>query len=253
MLNRKLHPHHVRLIVVVLDLGLGERGFLDDRPHDRLRAAIKLTRLRKLDDLARDLRLGRECHRRVGMRPVPLHAEPLELLALHVEPVLRERAALRPERLHRDGVLEVRLGLSLGHVLLLDLPLDREAVAVPARHVVRVVPEHLLRARDEILEDLVERVADVDVAIGVGRAIVEYEFGSSLGALAQLVVEAGFGPPLQHRGLHLREPGPHREWRFGQEQGFAPVARVGRRLGHWIASEAHAVRSGALGRAPSQL
>ena len=111
------------------------------------------------------------------MVPVALDAEALELLALHVEPVLGIGAAFLAERDHRRGVGEVRLRLALGAVvLLLDLPFDRQAVAVPARHVVGVVAEHLLAARHHVLEDLVERVADMDVAVGVGRAVVQDEF-----------------------------------------------------------------------------
>ena len=169
--DRELDEHGGRDALVVLDLGLGERGALDHRPHDRLGAAIELPGHGELHELAGDLRLGREGHGGVGMRPVAVDAEALELLALHVDPVLGEGAAFAAELDDRHLVLV----LALGAVLLLDLPLDRQAVAVPARHVVGVVAEHLLRAHDDVLEDLVERRADVDVAVGVGRAVVEDE------------------------------------------------------------------------------
>ena len=117
------------------------------------------------------------------MIPVALDAEPLELLALHVEPVLGVGAAFLAERDHRVGIGQVRLLLVLGAVvLLLDLPFDRQAVAVPARHVVGIVAEHLLAARHHVLEDLVERVADVDVAVGVGRAVVQHELSRPFAA-----------------------------------------------------------------------
>jgi hypothetical protein len=58
---------------------------------------------------------------------------------------------------------------------LLDLVLDRQAVAVPARHVGRVEAGQRLGTDDDVLEDLVHRVADVDVAIGVRRAVVQHE------------------------------------------------------------------------------
>ena len=92
--HRKLHPHRVAGVILVLDLGFGERGLLDHAPHHRLRAAIERAVRRELHHLARDLRLGRKAHRRVGMIPVALDAEPLELLALHVEPVLRHRRGI---------------------------------------------------------------------------------------------------------------------------------------------------------------
>ena len=131
--DRKLHPDRVRGVILVFDLGFGERGLLDHAPHHRLRAAIERAVRGELHQLARDLRLGREAHRGVGMLPVALDAEALELLALHAEPVLREGAAFGAEFVDRHRVLV----LALGAVLLLDLPFDRQAMAVPARHVVR--------------------------------------------------------------------------------------------------------------------
>jgi hypothetical protein len=64
-----------------------------------------------------------------------------------------------------------------------DLVLDGQAVAVPARHVGRVEAGHGLGADDDVLEDLVERVADVDAAVGVGRAVVQHELGRPAEAL----------------------------------------------------------------------
>ena len=64
---------------------------------------------------------------------------------------------------------------ALGAVLLLDLPFDRQTVAIPAGDVIGVKAQHLLAARDQILQHLVERVADMDVAVGVGRAIMQHK------------------------------------------------------------------------------
>ena len=131
--------------VLVLDFRLGQRRLLDDAPHHRLRAAVEEAVGDELEDFARDLRLGGVAHRRVGMIPVPDDAEPLELLPLNAEPVLGVGAAFPPERDERVRIGEIRLGLALLAVeFLLNLPLDRQAVAVPTRHVVRVFAEHLL-------------------------------------------------------------------------------------------------------------
>jgi len=100
--------------------------------------------------------------------------------------VLREVAALLAELDHRYRVLV----LALGAVFLLDLPLDRQAVAVPARHVIGIVAEHLLAARHDVLENFIERVADMDVAVGVRRAVMQDEFLAALGGFAQAIVQA---------------------------------------------------------------
>jgi hypothetical protein len=103
--------------------------------------------------------------------PITENTQPLELGALHADPVFGELAAFVAEG--DDGHLI--LVLAGGAVLFLDFPFDGQAVAVPAGHVVGVLAQHLLRAVDDVLEDLVERVADVQVAVGVGRAVVQHE------------------------------------------------------------------------------
>src|SRR3546814_2653048 len=80
-------------------------------------------------------------------------------------------AAFGAEFLDRNLVL-VELFLA---ILLLDLPLDGQAVAVPAGNVRRVLALQRLGADDHVLQDMVERVADEHVAIRVRRSVVEDE------------------------------------------------------------------------------
>jgi hypothetical protein len=161
----------VALVVVVLDLGLGQRGLLDRAPHHRLRALVERAGHEELHELLGDHPLGVEVHRQVGVGPVAGDAEALELLALDVDPTPCEVTAFLAEVDHVDLVLVEPLGA----VLLLDLPFDGQAVAVPAGDVAGVLPHHLLGADDHVLQDLVQRVPDVEVAVGVGRAVVERE------------------------------------------------------------------------------
>ena len=224
------HPYGIARVVLVFHLGFGERRLLDHRPHDGLRAAIKQSVFGKLQNLGGDARLGLEGHGRIGIVPFARDAEPLELLALHREPALRIGAAFAAKGDHGGGIGEVGFLLPLGAViLLLDLPLDRQAVAVPARHIAAVLAQHPLAARHEVLEDLIERMADVDVAIGVGRPIVQHEFGTAGAGLPQLLGEARLLPALQQFGLGLRQARAHRKIRLRQIErrgivdGFAGV------------------------------
>ena len=206
-------------VVVILDLGLGQRRLLDRRPHHRPGAPVEAAVEQEAAELAHDLRLGREAHGGVGIVPVADHAEPLELSPLHVDPVLREGAAVGPELADRHGVLVAPL-LAPG---LLDLPLDGQAMAVPARHVDRIPAQHLLRAHDDILEDLVQRRAEVEMAVGVGRPVVEDEFGPPRGLFAQAPVEAGLLPVRGHRRLAFRQPCLHGKAGARHEDGIAVV------------------------------
>jgi hypothetical protein len=89
-------------------------------------------------------------------------------------------------------------------VQFLDLVFDRQAVAVPARHIGRVETGQRPRADDDVLEDLVDRVANVNVAVGVGRAVVQDEARAPLRGFADLLVELFLlpvGDPFAVRGL----------------------------------------------------
>ena len=224
--DRELDPYRARLVLVVLDFRFSQGRALDNGPHDGLRPAIKLAGHGERHQLGRDLRLGGERHRRIGMSPVALDAQALELLALDTQPMLGERTAFTAEL--DDGNLV--LVLPLRAVFFLDLPLDRQAVAVPSRHVVRIVPEHLLRPGHEILQDLVERVADVDVAICIGWAVVQHELRTTLRSLAQASIEVHVGPAREHLRLALRQARAHGKIGLRQEQRLGIVAGSGSRL-----------------------
>ena len=229
-LDRKLHPHGIARVVLVLHFGFGQSGLFHHAPHHRLGAAIQRAVGGEFHQLAGDLRLREEVHGGIAAVPVADDAEPLEFGALHVEPAAGIGAAFLAERHHRGRILEVRLRLALrAVVLLLDLPFDRQAVAVPARHVVTVEAEHLLALGDDVLEDLVERVPDMDVAIGVGRAVMQHEFRLALRLLAQGAVEVDLLPAFQQLRLGLRQAGAHRKLGLRQEQRAGIIVGVGLR------------------------
>jgi len=70
-------------------------------------------------------------------------------------------------------------------------------------------------------------VADVDVAIGVGRAVVGDELGPAGAAAPHLPVQILRLPPRQDRRLLLRQPGLHRKVGARQEDGRAVVGLSG--------------------------
>ena len=68
-----------------------------------------------------------------------------------------------------------QLGTNREFHRLQHLELDGQPVRVPARHEGRALALEELVPVDEVLEDLVERVADVQVAVGVRRPVVQHE------------------------------------------------------------------------------
>ena len=134
--------------------------------------------------------------------------------------MLGEGATLLAEFVDRHRILV----LALGAILLLDLPFDRQSVAIPARNVIGVPARHLLRAHHQVLQDLVECRADMDIAIGIGRTVMEDEEVTAFRILPQTGKEIHRLPALEDVRLLLRQARLHREAGLGQEQGFAIVA-----------------------------
>src|SRR5690606_10613091 len=152
--------------------------------------------------------------------PVAADAEPLQLLALGIDPVLGIGAALGAELLDRDLVL-VELLLA---VLLLDLPLDRKAMAIPPRHVGRILAEQGLRAHDHVLQHMVQRVPDMHVAVGVRRAIVEDELLAPFARRADLPIQTLLLPAREDARLLLRKARLHRTVGLRQEDRVSVIA-----------------------------
>ena len=159
-------------------------------------------------------------HREIGVLPLAHDAESLELFALDRDEALRVAAAFAPE------IEGAHLGL-LGAETAIDLQLDRQAVAIPARQVGRVEPGHRSTANHDVLEDLVEAGPQVEMAVCVGRTIVKDEALLSATGLPDLGVEALLLPRLQAQRLLLRQAGLHLEGRLREVQCRLQIDRLG--------------------------
>ena len=95
--------------------------------------------------------------------------------------------------------------------LLVNLDLDGEAVAVPSGDVGGVEAGHGLGLDDEVLEGLIEGVAEVDGTVGVGRAVVQDVAGRAGAGAANLAVEIGILPLLEAERLVDGQAGLHGE------------------------------------------
>ena len=209
----KLHPDGEAFLVVVFDLGFGQRGFFNRRPHHGLGALIERAVHQELHEFLGDHRLGMIIHGDIGVWPVAGDAQTLELLALDVDPALGELAALLTEFDDRHRVLV----LALLAVLLFDFPLDWQAVAIPARHIAAVKTHHLMRADDHVLDGLVQRMANVQMAVCIGGAVVQDERLAAF-LFAQTIIDADLLPAFQPCGLALGQACAHGEIGFGKVQ-----------------------------------
>ncbi len=226
--QRERDVHRRGRDVAIFDLRLRERGATRRAPVHRLLAAIEIAARRDFRELADLGRLVGEVHREIWRRPVAEDAEALELVLLDRHETGRVVAAEAA-----DLELRERRLLLLAETLL-DLELDRQPVAVPAGHVRSAIAAHILVLDDDVLHDLVERVAEMDVAVGVRRTVVEH-VARTAGALRQHArVETVALPAREDLGLARRQIAAHRERRDRKVEGRLEVGRrfrVHRNLG----------------------
>ena len=134
--------------------------------------------------------------------------------------MLRIGAAFGAEFLGGNLVL-VELLLA---VLLFDLPFDWKAMAIPAGHIGRVLAQQVLRSADHVFEDMVERMADMHIAVGIGRAVMQDELFCTAARFAQAAVKPFGFPARQNARLLLREAGLHGEIGLRQEDGVPEIS-----------------------------
>ena len=221
--------HHVdgRIgLVLVLDFRFGKRRAAVETPVHRLQAAKHIALLKDLRERADLAGLVDEVHRLVRIVPVAEHAQAPETRLLLLDLLAGVGACL----LHHFGG-----GQRLAE-LLFDLDLDRHAVAVPARHVDGVEAREIARLDDHVLQDLVDRVAEVDVAVRVRRAVVQDELFAATARGADLLVDLLVLPFLDPRRLALGQVAAHRERRVEQvDRVFRLRLGVGLRRGFLVA------------------
>src|SRR4029079_6699021 len=188
------------LAVLVRAFPPGRGGAAVEAPVDRLQAAEDVALFQQHPQAADLVGLVAIGHREIRVVPVAEHAQALEIQLLAFD-LLGGVGAAQALRLARRQVLAV---------FLLDLHLDRHAVAAPARHIRRIEARHALGLDDHVLEYLVHGVADVDVAVGVGWTIVQHKARPVLALRygAQALVDALFVPLPDPQRLPPRGGGP---------------------------------------------
>ncbi len=208
-LQREAHIDRWRRVVLVFDLGFGQRGLVARAPVDRLLAAEQIAATGKRRQCADDGRLVGRLQRQVRVLPAAEHAQPAELAALDVDEAQRVLLARGAD-------------VGLGHAQLLvaqvavDLELDRQAVGIPAGHVRRPMTHHRVALDHEILEDLVEHVAVVNVPVGVRWSVVQDVGRRVLARLLDPLVQPAVFPRLQHLRLAPSQVAAHGKRSLGE-------------------------------------
>ena len=202
--NRELDEDRLARNVLVLDFRFSQSGFIVRAPVNRLLTLVDVT---LLGHLAENLNLSSLVvvgQGQIRAIPVANNAQTLELRALRVYVVMCKLLTLGTELSNRN--------LAAIHAISLDgLTLDRQTVSIPARDIRRLIPHHIARTDDEILENLVQGVAHVQIAVCIRRAVVQNEEWLALVLLHQFMVEICLLPVLKKTRLALGKTRTHRE------------------------------------------
>ncbi|RMS08110.1 hypothetical protein ALP75_200319 [Pseudomonas syringae pv. actinidiae] len=199
--NRERDVDGRGLLVLVFDFGFGQCRTAIEAPVDRFQALEDETALDHLGQRADFSGFVGEVHGQVRVAPVTQHTQTDELGLLAFDLFGRIGTA----QLTRAVCGEV---LAVGHF---DLVLDRQTMTVPTRHIGGIEARQGFGAQDHVLENLVDRMTDVNIAVGVRRTVVQDELWTILANLAQLLVQANAVPALQSLRLALGQAGLHRE------------------------------------------
>ena len=209
----ELHVNGRGNLVGVFDFSLGKSRMALLAPVDGLATAIHLA----LEvHIAENLHVAGLEVRDIGqirVIPVGVDAQALEAIALDADVFGRPLAAQTAQLGLRRFLHLIRAQSDLDHML------DRLAVAVPTRHVRGEVPALGMAFVHEVLQHLVEGVADVDGAVGIRRAIVQDEGLAVLVLLENLFVDVLLLPLLKPFRLGCRQVAPHREIRLREIHG----------------------------------
>ncbi len=215
------HPDHLkpdvntltRVPVRILQLGLRQRRPRTRAPIHRLAPPIHVPVRHHLPKHPQLRRLVLGLQRHIRRLPVPPHPVPLELLPLTVHRLQRKRLCLLPQRDRRQP----RPLLAL-HALQ-HLELDRQPVRIPPRHIPRLFPLQQLIPVDKILQDLIQRVPNMQVPVCIRRAVMKH-VRLALALNRQLLVNPVGRPKLLNLRLADDRVCPHIKGRRRKVDGL---------------------------------
>ena len=179
-----------------------------------LEAAVQMPAVNNFGQRADNVRLKPKIHGQVRLCPVSEYTHPHEICLLGFNLLACIVAALLPELGCRYLVAR------LAHFLF-DIEFNGQAVTVPTGDIGGIKTRQGLGLDDDVFEYLVDGMPDVELTIGVGRAVMQDKGRLALRCLAHLAIQVHLSPRLETLGLALRQIRLHREIRLGEiQRGF---------------------------------
>ncbi len=122
-------------MVFVFDLSFRQRSAIVQAPVDRFQAFVNIPLVEEVDERPGNDRLIGGFHSQIRVIPAAENTQPFEIFPLQSDPLFGVLAANAADLRRRH----LRL---LRAKFLIDFMFDRQPVAIPARHIWRVVTRH---------------------------------------------------------------------------------------------------------------
>ena len=152
-------------LILILNFRFGQCRFVVRAPVNRLHALVDIATLSHLTENLDLSGLIIVRQREVRAIPVADDTKTLKLRTLGINMIVRKLLALGAELCGRNLITIHTVGFN-------RLPLDRQTMGIPARDIRCLISHHIARAHDKIFEDFIERMAHMQVAVCIRRAVV---------------------------------------------------------------------------------
>src|SRR5690606_26222411 len=116
----------------------------------------------------------------------------------------------------------------------LDIVLDRQAVTIPAGHIRRIKTTQGFAFNNNVFENFVNRMTNMNITVGVGRAVVQNKLLASGTGCAYLLIESLCLPLFEHAWLALGKIRFHGEVGVRQIQGCFVISHDPRSTYVWM-------------------
>ncbi len=215
------HEDRRAAVIFVFDFRFRERRRIVNAPINRLAPAIDVAFLHEFQECAGNRGFVAEAHRQIRIVPLPEDSQPLEI-ALVLLDIARSEFAAQLAKLRRRH-------FAFPAELFFHLRFNRQPVAIPSRHVRRIMPRHTLRLDDQVLQDFVQAGAEMNFARGIRRPVVQHKQRQSFASLQNALVNVRRVPGFQLFRLVLRKAGLHGEICLRQVQRLLEFQWFGHR------------------------
>ena len=202
-----------RGMIGILNFSFSQRSNTGGTPVNRLPATVQPAVMGEGRQFRSGLPLIAIGHSEVRVLPVPQNTKAFKFITLDADKLL---GILTAGFTH----LSLTNGIFLRAEVLLNLQLNRQTMAIPARDIGSMEPLHPLDLQNDIFQGFVQGVANMNMTIGIGRSIMQ-DIGRPLrGASLKAAIQVQFSPALEHLRLTLEQVCLHRKIGFRKVQGL---------------------------------